>query len=71
MIEPKYKIGQQFTSRGKGKIRNLYTITDIYRTYNSANELVRIRYVCTHEFMGQIVTNYDVIETTICRSLAE
>lgn len=47
----------------------LCTVVDIYKTYNGANELVKIRYVATHEFMGQTITDYDVIETTIARGL--
>lgn len=65
--EAKYTIGQQFTSRGK--YPKLCTVTDILKTYNSAGELVKIRYVAEHNFMGQTVADHDVCETTITMSL--
>jgi hypothetical protein len=61
--EPKYLIGHQFTPRGKHP--RLCTITDILRTYNSAGELVDVRYVAEHEFLGQRVTDRSVCETTV------
>ncbi len=61
--EAKFQIGQKFTTRGKAP--RTCTVTDILKTYNSKGELVQIRYVATHEFMGQTVTNYDVVETSI------
>lgn len=60
---PRYNIGQQFKSHGKQP--RLYTVTDILKTYNSAGEMVRLRYVATFELCGQIVTDCDVVETTI------
>ena len=59
----KYAIGQQFYTRGKHP--RLCTVIDILKTYNSKDELVAVRYVATHEFMGQTLTDRDVIETTI------
>lgn len=61
--QPKFSIGQQFKTRGKHP--KLCTVTDILRTYNSAGELVSLRYVATHEFAGQLVIDHDVVETTI------
>jgi hypothetical protein len=63
--EPRFKIGQQFKSAGK--CPRLCTVTGILRTYNAAGDLVRIRYVATHELCGQIVTDHDVVDTTIAR----
>lgn len=57
------KIGTQYKTRGKAP--RLCTVTDILKTYNSKGELVKIRYVATHTFLGQTVTNDDVVETTI------
>jgi hypothetical protein len=62
-MQPKFPIGQQFITRGKHP--RTCTIIDILRTYNSKNELVRIRYVATHTIGGQTVTDQDVLETTI------
>lgn len=65
-IEPmasRFPIGQQFYTRGKHP--KLCTVVDILRTYNAASELVRVRYAAAHDTMGQVVTDYDVCETTI------
>lgn len=61
--EPKFSIGQQYKTRGKYPV--ICTVVDILKTYNSANELVDIHYMSTHTFQGQLVTEYDVRETTI------
>lgn len=63
MTEQRFQIGQQFKTRGKAP--RLCTITDVYRTYNAAGDLVRLRYVATHEFMGQTLTDYDVVGVTV------
>jgi hypothetical protein len=64
---PRFAIGQQFYTRGK--VRQLCTIVDILSTYNANGELVRIRYVATHEFMGQLVHDYDVPDSTVAMGL--
>jgi hypothetical protein len=38
---------------------------DVLRTTNSKGELVRLRYVATHDLAGQTVTDYDVVATSI------
>ena len=67
MIAPAqtYPIGHKFTPRGK--IPRVCTIIDIHRTYNAVNDLVRLRYVATHLFGGQVVTDYDVNAVTVAR----
>lgn len=65
--EPKFPIGTQYETRGK--VKRLCTVIDILRTYNIAGELVSIRYVASHDFMGQTVLNRDVVETTIAMGL--
>lgn len=62
-----YAIGTKFMTRGKSP--RLCTVIDIHRTYNSAGELVRIRYVATHEFMGQTMVDGDVVATTIAMGI--
>lgn len=52
-----------------GKAGNLCTVTDFLVTYNLAGDVVQTRYVSTHQFCGQTVTNRDVVETTIARGL--
>jgi hypothetical protein len=67
-MKPRFEIGTQYLTRGKNS--RLCTITDILRTYNSSNELVSIRYVAEHLFMGHVVTERDVCETSILMSHA-
>jgi hypothetical protein len=55
-----FPIGTKFMSGGKHS--RLCTVVDIWRTYNAAGELVRVRYVSTREFAGQLVTDYDIPE---------
>lgn len=62
-----YEIGTKYKTRGKHP--NLCTVTDIYKTYNSAGDLVKVRYEAQHEFCGQIVNDHDVCATTIAMGL--
>lgn len=62
-----FSIGTQFKSRGKHP--RICTITDILRTYNSAGELVKTRYVAEHELLGRTVTDHDVCETTVAMGI--
>jgi hypothetical protein len=64
-----YPIGTLFKTRGK--YPRLCEVVDIFKTYDSKGELVKTRYVATHEIMGQIVTDYDVVKTTISIGLCE
>jgi hypothetical protein len=61
------EIGTKFIRRSS-KRRDIETVTDILTTYNSKGEVVAIRYVATHEFMGQLITDSDIVKTTILRS---
>ena len=63
--EPKFIIGTKYKTRNKAP--RLCTVVDIYKTYNADGELVRVRYVSTHAFCGQTVTDYDVPEIAIER----
>ena len=65
--EPKYSIGTQFKTRGKHP--EICTVTDVLRTYNSNDELVKVSYQAEHIFMGQTVVEYDLPEATIARGL--
>jgi hypothetical protein len=65
--KPQYEIGQQFKTRGKHP--KICTIVDIYTTRNGKGELVHFRYVATHEFMGQIMTDCDIPEATVSMGL--
>ena len=63
----KYPIGTQYLTRGKHP--RLCTVTDIWKTYDSKGDLVRKRYVSTHDVLGQTVTDRDVVEVTIARGV--
>ena len=67
MIETKFLIGTKYKTRGKSPKE--CTVIDILKTYNHKNELVSIRYVSSHDFMGQKVIDRDVVETTITMGL--
>jgi hypothetical protein len=49
----------------------LCTVSDVLTTYNLAGEPVKQRYLATHQFIGQTVTDHDVCETTIARGLVK
>lgn len=63
VTDPAFPIGTQFKSRER--FPRTCTVIDILKTYNSDGHLVSVRYVATHEFSGQLVTDRDVVETTI------
>lgn len=65
--EPRYSVGTVYKTRGKHP--RTCTVVDIWRTLNAAGEIVRIRYVATHEFMGQTLTDCDVVEMSISMGL--
>jgi hypothetical protein len=65
--EQRFPIGTEFYTRGK--VPRLCKVIDVLRTYNMAGELVSLRYVAVHEFMGQTLTDSDVVDTTIARGL--
>ena len=51
----------------RGKAPRLCTVIDKHTTTNSAGEVVKVRYVSVHEFLGQKVVNEDVVSVTIQR----
>ena len=61
------QIGTQYINRKGFRC----TVSDIWKTYNAAGKLVQTRYVATHEFCGQPVTERDVLDVTIQKALAE
>ncbi len=64
-----YPIGTRYSIRGMHP--KICTVIDIFKTYNSKGELVKTRYVSTHDVLGQVVTSYDVPEVSIARGLIE
>jgi len=63
-MEARFNIGTQYLSAGKHP--KLCTVKDILKTFNAAGDLVRIRYVATHDFAGQIIAE-EVCDTTVAR----
>lgn len=64
-----FPIGTQFKTRGKNP--KVCEVVDVLKTYNSKGELVTVRYVATHEFLGQTVTDRDVPRTTVAMGFIE
>lgn len=67
--EPIYPIGTVYKTRHKHP--HTCTVIDVHTTYNLAGEVVKLRYVSTHEFIGQTVIDRDVVEATIAMGLIE
>jgi hypothetical protein len=63
-----FKIGTKFKPVGK-KYQSVHTVVDIHTTRNFKGEIVKVRYVAEYEFCGQIVTDRDIVATTIARGL--
>jgi len=63
VVEAQFKVGQKFKTRHKRP--RFCIVTDVLKTYDSKGELVEIRYVAEHTFMGQIITDRNVVDTTI------
>ena len=62
------EIGTKFIRKGY-KHPKEEEVIDIHTTRNAIGEIVKVRYVCAHEFMGQQVIDYDVPKTTILRAI--
>jgi len=70
MNPPRFKIGTTFTLPNKRKGAGQWTVDDVLRTYNTANELVDVRYVCSKPYIGSHrLTDYRVCDTTIAMHL--
>jgi len=67
-IDPRdIKIGTIYKDRDGKSCR----VVDIWRTYNANADLIKTRYVVEKDYMGQKVTDYDVVAVTIQRRIAE
>ena len=62
-----YPLGTIYMASGKAA--NLCTITDTHTTHNVAGELVKTRYVASHVFLGQTVTESDIVDVTVARGI--
>ena len=64
-MKARFKIGLKWTLTRPTHKRG-YEIIDIYKTYNSKDELIKIRYVCK----SGLAIDYDVCDATIARSMS-
>ena len=69
MTTPLHRFPVGTTYKPLGRHTKGCTGVDVHVTRNLAGELVRVRYVSTHEFMGQVVRAVDVSDSTIARGL--
>jgi len=65
----RFPVGTKFNTRSMSP--RLCTVVDFHVTTNLAGEVVRARYVSTHEFMGQLITTIDITDTAVARGLVE
>ncbi len=63
----RFPIGTKFIRYSRAE-KQVETVVDIYTTRNNAGDVVKVRYVATHEFLDQEVADYDIPEVTIARS---
>lgn len=61
----RFPVGTIFKTGGRHP--RTCTVEDMLTTRNLAGDVVGIRYVASHEFMGQTVRDYDVNPVTIAR----
>jgi len=60
-----YPIGHKFTvNRGKQSPRAC-TVVDYRVTLDGQGQFVKLRYVVTYPFMGKIMVDADVVQTTL------
>ena len=56
-------IGTQITNRSKAHIGKVYTVVDELTTTNRAGAIVKVQYLCTHDFYGQPVNSRECATT--------
>ena len=64
--ETLFPIGYKYVANNKRK--DVCTVVDYLTTTNKNGDIVGFRYVATHVFLGQVVTDYDVVHFTIQRA---
>lgn len=60
----RFAVGTKFRSK-----TCICTVTDIWTTRNLQGDIVKERYVATHDFCGAQVTDCDVVDATIARGM--
>lgn len=66
-----YQIGFSFILKRGRKDAKEHTIIDHHITRNAGGEVVKSRYVTSYEFLGQSMTDSDMIEVTIRKDVWE
>lgn len=56
-------VGLQFTKRGKANKGKVHTVVDELTTYNRAGVIVKVEFLCEHEFCGQQVKSRECSTT--------
>lgn len=65
---PRFPIGTKYINK-QNKRSDECTVVDVFDTFSlKTGEFFRRRYVCSHDFFGVSITNYDVPEAAIARS---
>ena len=66
MIKQQFEIGTKFIRKysKNAKVKHIETVIDVYKTFNSKNELVHLTYITTYEFCGQLI-KHTALNTTI------
>ncbi len=62
-MKQKFAIGTRFLSGGKNP--RLSTVTDFMTVMNLRGEIVKTYYEAEHEFLGQVVREREVLETSV------
>lgn len=66
-MKHRFPIGTQYWSRGKHP--RLCTVVDHLTVRNIAGRVVSTHYTAQHEFLGQLIQDHNVVDTTIARGL--
>ena len=69
-MEPDIEIGTKFRKRGR-RNDEIWTVVDVWKTYDSAGRLVKVRYVASRRLMSQGIVDHDVVKTTILMGLVK
>ncbi len=66
-MQHRFPIGTQYWTRGK--YPRLCTVVDHLTVTNLAGQVVSTHYTTQHEFLGQLIQDQNVVDTTIARGL--
>jgi hypothetical protein len=61
----RFPVGTVFVRRGQDYRE---VVLDYHVTTNLAGEVVKARYLCGHDYLGQVVLDHDITDTSIARA---